>query len=372
MGGNIARRGHDSWRVTLSAGTNPDGTRRYVRSTVRGTRNEAERELMRLTLEVGDGLPEHFSTNRTVADLLEVWIPVAKLAESTRYDYRLTSKHIIDHIGKTPLHKVRPFTLDRFYAKLEADGLGPDRIRRCHTVLRSAFKQAVKWEWMLTNPAINATPPAAPIRDIETLDPAQYRKLAHAANETLFLAAVAIHIAGNIGSRRGEICGLQWSDFDLDAGNVRVLRTVGVVPGVGDVVKPVKGNVKRRLEPKGLDDATVEMMRLWDMATADHRDIANPDGWVFQSPGTGSFYRPDVMGRMFRQIATAAGLPGAHMHQLRHYVVTMLRDAGVDLDAVSRRVGHARTSTTVDIYGHAVSKSNREAAEVMGRINRGE
>lgn len=371
---SIEQRGPDTWRITISAGFDTRGNRRRIRQTVKGTRTDAEKAELRLAVEVGDNLPAEFSLLTTVTDLLNAWLPAAKLAESTRYDYRLViNKFIADSdLARRRLHKIDTYTIDRFYMSLAADGVGPDRIRRCHTVLRSAFKQAVRWGWVARNPVIDATQPDVPMRDIQRLEPSQFRQVLSAANESFLLAAVAIHLAGTVGSRRGEICGLQWRDFDLEAGTVKVVRSVGVIPGVGDIVKPLKAAPKRREEPKPLDTDTVALLRFWRVVTADQQDESvNPHGWVFLAPAKRSFYRPDRMSRHFQQIAAEAGVPGAHLHQLRHYVITRLIADGVEIDAISRRVGHARTATTLE-YGLGVPESARVAADAIARINRGD
>lgn len=55
MRGHLQQRGPHSWRLKVFIGRSPDGKRRYVERTVRGTRHEAERELARVTLEAAEG-----------------------------------------------------------------------------------------------------------------------------------------------------------------------------------------------------------------------------------------------------------------------------------------------------------------------------
>lgn len=373
---SIEQRGPNSWRITVSAGIDAKTKqRRRIRKTIKGDRAAAQREEMRIMLEVGDGLPTEFSLTATVASLLETWLPVADLSPKTRYDYRLViDKYIGPGIGDMPLHKLRAVHLDRFYAQM-AEHVGPDRIRRAHTILSGALGRAVKWEWISRNPALDATQPKAPDRDPESPTPDEYRHLVAVANDTLLRTAVAIHLAAHLGSRLGEVCGLQWSDLKLDAipPTARVVRTVGTVPGVGEVIKPIKGNSRRHREPKPLDEATVALLRLWDMATAEERAAgANPHQWVFLAPKKLSFYRPGIMGRDFKAVAKAAGLDHLTMHKLRHYVVAQLRAAGIDIDAISRRVGHSRTSTTTDLYGGPVTEQAMIAARTIAAINRGD
>ena len=51
------------------------------------------------------------------------------------------------------------------------------------------------------------------------------------------------------------------------------------------------------------------------------------------------------------------------IHGLRHFVATELLTAGIDVRTVANRLGHARTSTTLDIYWAWVPASDRDAAE---------
>jgi integrase len=56
----------------------------------------------------------------------------------------------------------------------------------------------------------------------------------------------------------------------------------------------------------------------------------------------------------------------SRLHDLRHHAATALLDAGVPIVNVSRRLGHRDTSTTLNIYGHAIEATDRVAADVLG------
>lgn len=373
MAGNIEARGPSKWRLRVSAGIDPVTKERNVlRVPFAGTREEAELELARLVVQVVDG-GVGVGTQQNVSQLFDTWLPVAELADRTRYNYgRSIELHLRPQLGAKQLRKLSTFDIDQAYGRLRRNGATADQIRYAHSVLSSALTQARKWGWVTTNAAANATKPPEPERDVAVPTPDDVRKLSTVAKAVLFRTAVAIHVACHLGNRCGEICGLQWPDIDFDDGSIRVWRTVDVVPGVGEVIKPVKGNAKRHRTPRPVDEGTLDMLRLWDMATAENRSEVNPTQWVFQAPRRLSFYRPSTMGSDFKTIAVEAGLPDLHMHSLRHYVITRLRDAGVDIDVISRRVGHSRTSTTHDRYGDSVPESARQAANIIAAINRGD
>ena len=64
----------------------------------------------------------------------------------------------------------------------------------------------------------------------------------------------------------------------------------------------------------------------------------------------------------------AAGLPHRTVHPLRHTNITMQIAAGVPLVTVAGRAGHARTSTTTDIYSHFLKSSDKTAAEKLEQL----
>ena len=56
------------------------------------------------------------------------------------------------------------------------------------------------------------------------------------------------------------------------------------------------------------------------------------------------------------------------MHSLRHTNITMQIAAGVPPVTVAGRAGHARTSTTTDIYSHFLKNSDKTAAKMPENI----
>jgi len=56
-----------------------------------------------------------------------------------------------------------------------------------------------------------------------------------------------------------------------------------------------------------------------------------------------------------------------HFHELRHFSVTTLLAAGVDVRTVAERHGHAQATMTLNRYAHALPERDRVAAGVLGR-----
>lgn len=77
---------------------------------------------------------------------------------------------------------------------------------------------------------------------------------------------------------------------------------------------------------------------------------------------------PDSITGWFREFIAKTDLPQITIHSLRHTNITLLIAAGVPLRTVSYRAGHAQTSTTANIYSHAIKTADEMAAGVLEDI----
>lgn len=88
-----------------------------------------------------------------------------------------------------------------------------------------------------------------------------------------------------------------------------------------------------------------------------------PSGYVLTAEDGGPMH-PDSPRDWLAKFAKRHGLPPLHPHLFRHARASLLIAQGVDVLTISKRLGHSRTSTTLDIYGHALAKSDERACEV--------
>ena len=76
----------------------------------------------------------------------------------------------------------------------------------------------------------------------------------------------------------------------------------------------------------------------------------------------------DNLRRHFKSLLSEAGLPEIRFHDLRHTAASLMLNNGVPVIVVSRRLGHAKPSITLDIYGHLIPTKQREAASLMDQL----
>jgi integrase len=369
MRGHIQQRGKNSWRVKAFVGRDAAGVRRYVERTVRGSRREAERELSRVLVEVDEG--RHAAAAPiTFGELLDRWLDVKRrmVEPKTIESYEwVARKYVRPALADRSVASLRPIDLDALYSDLHSRGLSARTIRICHTVVRQALEQARRWGLIARNPAVDATPPVQRRREIvpPTVEEVQTLIAAAEADDPDFAAYLWILAA--TGCRRGEGCALRWTDVDLDLGELVIRRSISQV-GSDVREKDTKTHQSRRL---ALDEETLAVLRSL-RRRARERELAlgvplAQDALLF-SDIEGQPWRPDVCTNRFGRLRASVGLERVRLHDLRHFVATVLGGGGVPIATISGRLGHRDNATTLNLYTHAMPATDRAAANYLGGI----
>lgn len=375
MRGYLREKRPGYWELVVALPPDPvTRKRRQKRQTFRGGRRGAEDALRRLCNEVAGG--RYRGTEQTVAYLLARWTEHAgpswspRTAEKVEEVIRL---HIAPAIGSRPLAKLAPADLDKLYRTMSANGLSAARVRTAHSVIRRALAQAERWEWVERNVAAKASPPSVRQPEVKAPTPAEVLEAIAAAEDRYPGLALFLHLAAVTGARRGELCGLRWSDVDLAAGAVRISRAIVEVRDDRSLL--VKEPKAGRGRTVAVDPATAERVRT-HMAAMAERAMVNgvalvSDPYVFSHSArakalNGSVpWRPYDVSRYWRRVREGAGLQHVQLRSLRHFSATQLIDGGIPLPTVSRRVGHSRQSTTSDVYVAWLPHGDQEAARVI-------
>jgi integrase len=363
------------YEVRVALGRDPKtGRYRQKSLTVHGSRAEAERALRHLLEEVETGAHEDKAQGSvTFGELLDEWLAFKVSADrspTTIARYRASIElHLRPSLGTTRLDRLKTKDFDDLYRELTA-GLKPATILKTHLVARAALDRAVRWGWIDRNPASAAEPPVARRPIITPPDPGDLARLLLAAQHDDPVFALFLRVGAATGARRGELCALRWSDIDLDDGTVTIERGVIVVDG-GVRERSTKTHNRRTV---ALDRGTLDELQRHlegERAVADASgSTLESDAFVFsRRPGGTHPLRPDNCTSSFQKLLRQTGLSGFSLKDAtRHLVATRLIAAGVDVRTVAGRLGHARASTTLDIYSHWLPGRDREAASILGQL----
>jgi integrase len=375
MRGYIRKRGKHSWQIAVRAGRDPISGK-YVRvyRTVRGGRTVAERALARLLHEVATGgLVDPGRV--TVGGWLDLWLHnIAKpnVAAKTLERYsEIVRLHLKPHLGKIPLHQLRPAHIQRLYAVLQEAGKHPRTILHVHRVLHTALERAVKLEVVGRNVCDAVSPPKVRPQEIPVVTEAELAKVLRASEGTRL--HIPVLLAALCGLRRGEILALRWEDVDLDRGVLQVRRSLEEVRVDGQRVVRFKEPKTGKARAVVLPPLVVEALRRHRKAQLEERLRAGPD-WKDHNlvcPATnGAPWYPSNFRKAFTDLVRRCGTRAFTFHQLRHTHASLAIRLGADVRTVAARLGHSSPTLTLNTYSHELPGAQEELALRVDRTIR--
>lgn len=368
MNGNITRRGKGSWRLKYDLPRDQSGERRIAYKTIKGKRADAERELRAILHRQDKGIAID-PTNITVAEYLDTWLsdvaPQTVAPKSLERYSGLVRNQINPLIGRIQLQKLKPADVASWHQKLLSGGnLSTRSIRHAHGVLRSALTHAAAVEIVERNVATLIKPPALVRKEVSILTADDIADTLDKLEGHSIYPIVALAIG--TGARRGEILALRWADIDLDGAAVRIERALEQTKG-GIRCKDTKTAAGRRtvsLPVFAVDALRVHRRQQLELRMALGVGALPSDAPVFGDLD-GNWPNPYSLSDRWRDLVKSRNLPKVTFHALRHSHASALIAAGLDVVAVSRRLGHASPALTLNVYSHLFVNNDEEAAKAI-------
>jgi integrase len=372
--GNITRRGKHSWRIKLELPADPmTGKRAVGTHTVRGSRKKAEAERTRLLngLQTGNYVD---ASKATVAEFLDRWDKdwaTHNLSPKTlERDRELIRLCIVPHIGHMEVQRLRPIHLAGLYTTLltagraSGGGLAPRTVKHVHTLVHRILGHAQQWGLVSVNVAGAVDPPKVANSEIECLNADQLKFVMQVSRDAVQYPMVAVAVG--TGMRRGEMLALRWRDVDLDAAVVRVERSLEETKAGLRFKEPKTRQGRRNI---ALPSSLVSDLRSHWRSQQEQRlalgmGRSGPDDLVFCTVD-GKPKSPNNVTREWSRLAKAKKFPKVSFHALRHTHVSQLIASGMDVLTISRRIGHASPSITLNVYGHLFRNNDKQAAAVI-------
>lgn len=359
-----------TWYLRVDLPSAPGEPRKQRRETCYGSKREAEDRLRELLSEAKSGRVRARKA-LTFGDVCDAWLAAHRDQVSRRsyetYRQRIEGR-IRPTLGDIPAEDLSAASIasakEAWLRGARFDkGKGGQPSTRTVALVFTTLRSICTWASALDkpllprNPSVGVRPPKVRRREMQTLDAAEVVCLFDAARGTELEPLVVVAVA--TGLRRGELLGLRWGDVDFDGATLSVRRSIEYVDGRHHA-KPPKTDRSRR--PVALPGFAVEALRRY-RAEQKMWHRVGPDDAVFRRID-GEPWTLAAFTNAFRRLARGAGFP-IRLHDLRHTYAQTLLDQGIDLDTVSRALGHSSISITSDVYLHGSEKRHRIAAEKL-------
>ena len=287
--------------------------------------------------------------------------PLRRITTYQRYEVVLRL-HINPVLGKRPIDQIKRSDVRDLLLGRYKKGLSKSSVALIRDVMSGVMQYAIDDEIITQNPVTGVT------KNLNLGRTAKARGEALTAQEVAdFLKACQAHYpehfpfflcAFRTGMRLGELLALQWGDLDWHGRFIRVKRSFK-----GGVLSKTKTGRVRRVD---MSDQLMEALK--GLHTIRKREAitlgrSKPICWVFHQGGEP--WAQNSARNYFKRILKKAGLREIRFHDIRHTFASLLLSNGQSPVYVKEQLGHSSIQMTVDIYGHLIPSSNRDAVNQL-------
>ena len=363
----VTSSGKTQWKVEVTIGHNPDGSRRRTRRTASSYAHALK---LRRQL-VADRDDYNLSFENPTLDSFALWwireVRAKRVKEATAADYEHRyRKTISPFLGSRRVAEIRAHDITAWIGVLH-DDYSVSSINGSLRVLKMLMGGAVDHGHCRNNPAHSISPIRKsewPRDDLNgPWDAYEARMAVEAAKSHSFGVAIILGVV--LGMRKGEILALRWGDVGFGQSSILVRRSLREsvrydADGKGSMVieeGDPKTLASRRVIPLAEDvkDFLFSCMAKSPGAPfdTDYRYVLTfGDGCV---PMTNARFR-----RGFTSFMKQSKLRRVRFHDLRHTAATVALENGVRIESVSQALGHSRIDTTKSVYAPMVNGLNSE------------
>lgn len=170
-------------------------------------------------------------------------------------------------------------------------------------------------------------------------------------------------------SRRGEFCGLRWTDINEVDGSIHIQRTL-YRAGAERGEKVPKGKRGRGV-PINVELAAV--LAKW-RSRCDERAVEAgvtlvPDAFIVSPLPDGSRpVDPDTLSTFQSRLSKELGILLEGRNPFRHWGATEILGGGASPRDGADILGHSDVKTFLNRYTHATTERQRNAAAILGRV----
>lgn len=365
-GENIYKRKDGRWEGRYKSGYKSNGQIKY-HSVYASTYSKCKEKLEQMKNKILLGENNINPMNIKVKDIFDVWLLniEIKVKQSTLNIYQnIVKNHIEPYMYNLSIYNIDLHFINNFIkckltnGKIKGNGaLSPKTVCNIISVLKSGFKYAEKL-FHVKNPINNITIPKTDIKKINVLSNSDLKKIEKYVNKTNDYFKLAYKICIHTGIRLGELCALQWNDFNFKDKILFIGRTIQRVKNT-EQNSPIKTKVVIS-SPKSHN--AYRNIPLPDSLISEIKYFYNNrkgNTFVFTFDGIKNI---DVrtMQKRFKLVLEKCNINYVKFHTLRHTFATKWAESNFDIKALSEILGHSNVNITLSIYIHSSMNMKRK------------
>ena len=354
-GENIYKRKDGRWEGRYICSYNAENKAKYAYVYGR-TYSEVKQKLID---ERGTPKQTHTPSKHSIVynELLDSWLHTTQIntKESTHARYtHLINTHIKPQLGKYKLSCITTELVETFIesqlteGRLDnSGGLSAKTVTDILTIVKSTMEYA-RYKDLPVICNLSKLTIKKKEKEMRVLTPAEQQALLNILVSDMDLYKFGVFISLYTGIRVGELCALQWEDFDIACGTLKIRKTMQRIQdtenGAFSKTKIVITEPKSQCSVREIPLPTFVL----DIA---RRFIANPKAYILT--GNDRYIEPRTMQNRFKSYIRDCGIADANFHALRHTFATRCVEVGFEIKSLSEVLGHANVNITLNRYVHS-------------------
>jgi len=320
-----------------------------------------------------------------LGEWLDVWLGtyVKNIKGANTYDdYEISvRRHIKPALGNVKLSDLTTMQLQQFFndkyktgrADNREGGLSSKSIKNLRGTLNVAFKQAMNDKKLASNPIIGTVVPINEETEevMTVLTKSEEEAIMTACRSARSIITFGIIFARHTGIRLGGLLGLTWDSVDFDNKYITVKQSVGRKKDLSDDAQnktklQASKTKSRRIREIPLYDALVD--ELLEYKRKQELLYGRNTEYVFPN-NVGKISDPKTYQELFYDMVKTAGVSHKNFHCLRHTFATRCVEQGMDILVLSKLLGHAQPSTTLNKYGRVLGHHKVNSMQAMAKYH---
>lgn len=242
--------------------------------------------------------------------------------------------------------------------------LSNSSIWQYHRHISAILNKAVQWGYIEKNPSQYAVKPKLQEKIKKLPDYETTLRLANCLeSEPIKYKAIFLLFLYS-GMRKGELLGLEWEDIDFDNETINIERASQYISHMGVLtVTPKNKHSERVIKLPSIIFNLLRELRVWQ---SEERLMLgskwNNSDRLFTT-WNGKPMNPSSVNKWFTDFLKRNDLPHMTIHELRHLNASIMIMQLTPVTEVQGRLGHAKASTTMSIYAHAIKSAQAQAVD---------
>jgi integrase len=382
----IRKRGN-TWYYTVDVGLSADGKRDQNTKGGFKTKKDAQLAANKIEEEVSDGLYVRQS-NTTFYDFTAEWLDLYRdnVKESTvrirTHEIACLKSKIGEHIK---IKDISARKYEKVLTDLKKDGYSTNTLIGIHGTAKMIFNKAVEFKMIKVNPTQYAKIPRE-CKTVEELEqeteiPKYFEKeelslfLKTAQHRGLESDYIVFLVFAYTGMRAGELCALKWSDINFAEQEISITKTYYNPNNKVTAYKLHTPKTKSSKRTNKVDPIVISELEnhrtKQDAVKNKHEKEWHNNNFVFAKLNRNygyPIYIKLIDDRMKRLLRISGLNQDLTPHSLRHTHTSLLAEAGVGLEEIMERLGHADDVITRNIYLHVTKAKKKEASQKFSEL----